>query len=76
MAEPSPVVLVTGATDGIGRATALALATRGAHVLVHGRNQSRVKQALDAIASQAPNAKLDGISFDLGSMSAVRNVVQ
>ena len=73
MAETSPVVVVTGATDGIGRATALALAARGAHVIVHGRNQVRVGQAVDAIAAQVPKAKLDGISFDLGSMAAVRS---
>jgi NAD(P)-dependent dehydrogenase (short-subunit alcohol dehydrogenase family) len=33
--------LVTGSTSGIGRATALALAARGAHVLVVGRSKDR-----------------------------------
>jgi NAD(P)-dependent dehydrogenase (short-subunit alcohol dehydrogenase family) len=33
-------ILVTGATDGIGRGTALELARRGATVLLHGRNAS------------------------------------
>ena len=42
------VALVTGASSGIGRATAEALATAGAHVLVHGRD----KNALDELAER------------------------
>ena len=34
--------LVTGSTSGIGKATAIALAARGAHVLVVGRNEQRI----------------------------------
>jgi NAD(P)-dependent dehydrogenase (short-subunit alcohol dehydrogenase family) len=42
-------VLVTGATDGIGRETALALGRLGAHVLVHGRNPEKGEELLDAL---------------------------
>src|ERR671939_671271 len=41
-------VLITGATDGLGRALAADLAGRGARVLVHGRDRARV----DAVASE------------------------
>ena len=34
-------VLITGATDGIGRQTALDLAEMGAHVLIHGMRETR-----------------------------------
>lgn len=53
-AEPHPtlrgkVVLVTGSTDGIGRVTAVALARRGATVLVHGRDEARGRAVLDDV---------------------------
>jgi NAD(P)-dependent dehydrogenase (short-subunit alcohol dehydrogenase family) len=41
--------LVTGSTSGIGRATALALAARGARVLVVGRNEQRAKDVIAEI---------------------------
>jgi NAD(P)-dependent dehydrogenase (short-subunit alcohol dehydrogenase family) len=43
------VALVTGSTSGIGRATAVALAGRGAHVLVNGRNEERGEQVVATI---------------------------
>ena len=41
--------LVTGSTSGIGKATAIALAARGAHVLVVGRNEQRAKDVIAEI---------------------------
>jgi len=45
------VVLVTGATDGLGRALALTLAGEGAHVLVHGRNIARGEEVVAEITA-------------------------
>ena len=58
--------LVTGASRGIGRATASALANAGAHVLVHyGRSAQDAKSLVADIQSKAGHA--DAISTDLGT---------
>jgi retinol dehydrogenase-12 len=67
------VVLVTGATDGIGRATARALAAAGMKVVIHGRSKVKVDAALAALSGELPGAELEGVSFDLGRRDAVRN---
>jgi NAD(P)-dependent dehydrogenase (short-subunit alcohol dehydrogenase family) len=66
------VVLVTGSTDGIGRAAARALAAGGMKVILHGRTKPRVDAALAALSQELPGAELEGVSFDLGSQAAVR----
>jgi NAD(P)-dependent dehydrogenase (short-subunit alcohol dehydrogenase family) len=66
------VVLVTGSTDGIGRATARALAAGGMKVLLHGRSKVKVDATLAALTDELPGAELEGVSFDLGSQAAVR----
>lgn len=45
------VVLITGASDGIGRAVAKALAAHGARVVLHGRNVKRLEAVYDAIVA-------------------------
>jgi len=58
--------LVTGASRGIGRATALALAAAGAHVLVHyGRSKQEAESLVVEIRRKGGNA--DAISADLGT---------
>ena len=58
--------LVTGASRGIGRATALALAKAGAHVLVHyGRSRQEAESLVIEIRRKGGNA--DAISADLGT---------
>jgi NAD(P)-dependent dehydrogenase (short-subunit alcohol dehydrogenase family) len=65
-------MLVTGATDGIGKATALELARRGARVIVHGRSLEKVRKAQDYIRHEFPGARLEAVAADLASLEQVR----
>ena len=62
--------LVTGATSGIGRAAAVLLAERGAHVLISGRDAARGDAAVSAI--RAAGGKADFIAADLANGKSVR----
>jgi NAD(P)-dependent dehydrogenase (short-subunit alcohol dehydrogenase family) len=62
------IVLVTGATDGLGRQVARDLAARGATVLLHGRRQEKGRATLRGIAeATGPTRGTDG-----GSRTDVR----
>ena len=64
-------VMITGSTDGLGREVARRVAARGAHVIVHGRNQERGKAVVDEIAKDGRGtAKF--YAADLGSLAEVR----
>jgi NAD(P)-dependent dehydrogenase (short-subunit alcohol dehydrogenase family) len=65
----SMVVLITGATDGLGRGLANALAERGDTVLVHGRSQERIDATLAELGRDAR-----GYQADLASLDEVRRL--
>ena len=65
-------ILVTGATDGLGRAVALDLAGRGAKVCVHGRDVAKVAAVVDEIG-QLDAAKPSTYIADFASIDAVRD---
>ncbi|MCW2802672.1 MAG: short-chain dehydrogenase [Propionibacteriaceae bacterium] len=66
-------VLVTGATSGIGRATALGLATMGAHVAIAGRNRQRTEDAARE-SSAAGGKNVEVFVADLSSQAEVRRL--
>jgi len=67
-------MLVTGATDGIGKQTALALAASGARVFVHGRDRRSTGAACDEIRAAKPGARVEPVAADLSSLSQVRSL--
>jgi NAD(P)-dependent dehydrogenase (short-subunit alcohol dehydrogenase family) len=66
------VVLVTGATDGIGKQTAIDLARMGAKVLVHGRNSERCRAVVDEIHTATGRDDADYVVADFASLNQVR----
>ncbi|MEO3859295.1 SDR family oxidoreductase [Acrocarpospora sp. B8E8] len=66
-------VLVTGGTGGIGKATALGLATMGAHVAITGRDRERTEDAAREIRA-AGGGQVDVFVADLSAQSEVRRL--
>ena len=65
-------ILVTGSTDGIGKATAKALARQGHRVLIHGRDREKGRTVLREIGKETEGATLDLFTADLSSPRGVR----
>jgi NAD(P)-dependent dehydrogenase (short-subunit alcohol dehydrogenase family) len=69
-------VIVTGANSGIGKATALELARRGAHVVLASRNMAKAESARLDIMRATNNPAIECLSLDLASMRSVRHFVE
>jgi NAD(P)-dependent dehydrogenase (short-subunit alcohol dehydrogenase family) len=67
-------ILLTGATDGIGKRAALELAQAGQRVLLHGRNPQRGQAVLAELKSATGNAALEYFNADLSSLAQVRGL--
>lgn len=68
------VVLVTGATDGIGKGTAHELARMGATVLLHGRDREKLDAVRKEIAQATGSTRLDAFVADFSSLGEVRRL--
>lgn len=68
------VILITGATDGLGKLTAHDLAAAGATVLLHGRDPERGEAVVREIREETGNDKLRYYLADLSSLEQVRRL--
>ncbi|OBI12921.1 short-chain dehydrogenase [Mycobacterium sp. E2327] len=64
--------VVTGASSGLGRESARALAAAGAHVVLAARNRDALAQTSQWIADQVPDARTPVVELDLTSLASVR----
>jgi NAD(P)-dependent dehydrogenase (short-subunit alcohol dehydrogenase family) len=68
------VVLITGGTGGIGRATAIGLATLGARVGITGRDLARAERAAAEIRAASRNSAVDAFAADMTSQAELRRL--
>lgn len=69
-------VLITGATGGIGLATATDLAGRGYSVILHGRSRDKAEAAVARIRESAPEADLKIVMADLGKQADIHRLAE
>jgi len=67
------IILVTGSSSGMGKATAIELARTGATVVMLCRNKERGEKALYDIKRESGNDKVDLFICDLGNMASIRS---
>jgi NAD(P)-dependent dehydrogenase (short-subunit alcohol dehydrogenase family) len=69
-------ILITGASDGLGKEAARQLAARGARLILHGRNEAKLQSVVDVIRAEFPGARIDTILADFSSLAQVRAMAE
>ena len=69
-------VMITGATAGIGRQTALKIAGMGATVVIVGRNEAKARDVVSAIQQETGNDRVSYLLADLSSMRSTEALAQ
>ena len=74
IASHSKLFLITGATNGIGRAAAQAIAAQGGRVVIVGRNAAKTEAVAVGLRQASGNPQIDFLLADLSSMAEVRRL--
>lgn len=70
--QTGKTIIVTGANSGTGFQATRVLAQKGAHVIMACRNAEKANHALNTIKSEIPDASIEFMQLDLGSLASVR----
>jgi NAD(P)-dependent dehydrogenase (short-subunit alcohol dehydrogenase family) len=70
------IAFVSGSTAGIGLAIASRLAGEGAEVVINGRTEERVHEAIERIRKNVPDANIRGVAADLGNAKGCAEVAR
>ena len=69
-------ILLTGSTDGIGLETAKELASKGHHLLLHGRSKAKLEDVINELSSLNNSSIIESYLADLSDFSDVKNLVK
>ncbi len=69
-----PIIVITGATSGLGQLAAIELAKQGAHLVLTARNERRAETTQNILKSLAPNANINFFFGDLSLMKDVKRI--
>lgn len=67
-------ILITGGTDGIGKAAVVEFAQRGARITIVGRNKDKTEQVIKEICSTTQNNQIDYMLCDLSCLAEVKRM--
>ena len=74
--QSTPVVLITGASSGIGAATAIVFAQAGYSVIIAARREDKLNEVQDRILLSAPKCQVRAIVCDVTSAESVKNLFE
>jgi NAD(P)-dependent dehydrogenase (short-subunit alcohol dehydrogenase family) len=69
-------VFISGSTSGIGFATAENLLKEGAEVIINGRTQKSIDDAINRLRNAVPNAKVSGLAADFSDVNSVNKLIE